>query len=101
MPSTPPSVDRDVRDVDDPGIELTGLHLGEQCPHVGLVGVDRGRDPGVVQCLAAEVTAGDVLGTQPDQEVLIGEILQTDNVPRIAGWRRDLEQVPDEDLRIP
>ena len=58
---------QDVRDVDDPGIELTGLHLGEQGPHVGLVRVDRGRDPGVVQCLASEVTARDVLGTQPDQ----------------------------------
>ena len=86
--------------VDDPGVELAGLDLGEQRADVGLVGVDRRRHAGVGERLAAELPAGDLLGAEPDQQVAVGEVGEPGDAGRVAGRDGDLELVLDEARRI-
>ena len=99
-PSTVSAGGHDVGDVDDPGVEVAGLDLGQQRPDVGFVGVDRRGDPGVGQRLAAELAAGHLLGAQPDEQVGVGEVVQPGDAGRVAGRDRDLEQVGHEVLGI-
>ena len=92
-------VAEEVAGVHDGGVEFSRLDLGQQRTDVRLVGVERRLDTGEREHPPGELATRNLGGTQTDEQVVVGEVLQCGDAAGVPSRHDDLQGVGGERLR--